>query len=410
MPGFLPNSDLLSSRPIPTLIPRCDLCQLYRHCQSPKMPVFGEGQKRILVIGEAPGKFEDSNNRPFIGDSGQLLKESFAKFDVDLDRDCWITNSLICHPWEINKETGNKKNRTPTDKEISYCRPNLLKAIDEFKPDTIILLGHSAVKSLIGYVWQEKVGEIGRWIGWRVPSVKLNSWICPAWHPSYVMRGDYGNYKDEQANKTRKTIWERHLKRIFRLKGKPHEEPPVYADPQSIKVELDVGVAAKWIRSMIGWGKPIAFDYETSCLKPDSDKAEIVCCSVSDGEVSVAFPWYGEAKTAMRELLKSDVPKIASNLKFEACWSKKEFGFFPRKWLHDTMVSTHVLDNRGSISSIKFQAFVMLGVDSWEGKVSGAFGKGDLIKEVGLERLLRYCAYDSLYEWHVAMRQRRKLR
>lgn len=576
MPGFFTNSDLLSSRPKPTLVPRCDLCRLCLRCESPKMPVYGKGERKVLVCGEAPGcvsgetlidtafrdksiypdgipikdlvgkkdffvysfdvkkrrlalgkvkrvwktgrkevyrvtfewfapphrmvrssilvtsnhrfllrlpksknpfkgngdekvyvsidsglefghslqpflrgnhkvisvdfvgvkdvydmevedyhnfvangifihnSTEDSQGRPFVGDSGQELRSSLAKIGVDLDRDCWTTNSLICHPWEEGEK--GKRNRTPTDKEIDWCRPNVIRAIEELKPETILLLGMSAVKSVIGWAWQESVGEMGRWIGWRIPSVKLNSWLCPVWHPSFVMRVDYGNsaaiadWKGERENPTRKVIWERHLKRAFKLQGRPWKEAPVWSDPQSVKVELDVGLAAKWIRRMIGWNKPVAFDYETNMLKPDSAKAEIVCCSVSDGEVSVAFPWHGEAKRAMRELLKSNVPKIASNLKFEDRWTRKEFGFSPRNWLHDTMIAAHVLDNRGSISSIKFQAFVLLGVDSWDEKIKGQFKDGgDLVKAVGLERLLRYCALDSLYEWHVCMKQRRKL-
>ena len=169
--GFFTADELSTVSPVASLIPRCGACGIYRQCKSPKMPVSGQGKQGVLIVGEAPGAVEDEQGKPFVGESGQLLRETLERLDVNVDRDCWVTNSLICRP---------PKNRTPTDKEIDYCRPNLINTIEEVQPKTIVLLGAVPVKSLIGWLWREQVGALGRWIGWRIPCQKLNAWICPA--------------------------------------------------------------------------------------------------------------------------------------------------------------------------------------------------------------------------------------
>jgi hypothetical protein len=154
----------------------------------------------------------------------------------------------------------------------------------------------------------------------------------------------------------------------------------------------------------------VAFDYETNMLKPDSAKAQIVTCSLSDGLTTIAFPWQGAAIEAMEAFLSSPTPKVASNKKFEERWSRKVFKRSVRNWKLCTMNCAHVLDNRSSICSIKFQAFVLLGVDRWDLEVApylSAAGPNveNRIRECNLTKLLRYNAMDSLMELLVAQRQ-----
>src|SRR5207248_1982220 len=88
--GFFAASSLeLVKAPEPRL-PQCGECGLLKKCHSPKMPVDGEGRRKVLVLGESPGKNEDEQNRPFVGDAGETLRKAFARLDVDLRRDCWI--------------------------------------------------------------------------------------------------------------------------------------------------------------------------------------------------------------------------------------------------------------------------------------------------------------------------------
>src|ERR1019366_6190445 len=178
MKGFYTPSSLVSKTSIP-LLPQCGVCGLYKTCKSPKMKVDGRGRKKILLLGEAPGKNEDDKGVPFIGESGQLLERVLKRVGIDMREDCWITNSNICRPPD---------NRTPTDKEIDYCRPNLINTIKELNPNIIIPLGGIAIQSLIGWTWKESVGKVNHWLGCKIPNQRPNCWICPNWHPSYVSR------------------------------------------------------------------------------------------------------------------------------------------------------------------------------------------------------------------------------
>jgi uracil-DNA glycosylase family 4 len=377
-------------------IAECGTCGLLRCCNSPQMPVSGKGGGRILVCGEAPGSLEDEQNLQFVGASGQRLQQTLEKLDVKLRRDCWVTNALLCRP--TNKEG---KNRKPTDKEIGYCRPNLINAIRKYEPDVVILLGGVPLASLIGNMFEGKLGGIRRWAGFQIPLQKYNCWVCPTYHPSWLLR---------EESPVKDLIFEQHLEAAFKLEGKPWNKIPDYKS----KVELifKPREAAIILREWVNTTKLAAWDYETTCLKPEYEGAEIISCSVcKDGEKTISYPWSGEAIDATFEFLQSPCGKIASNMKFEERWTRFFFGQGVKNWDMDTMIASHWLDQRSWITSIKFQAFVMLGVPSWNERISPYLKSGDgshinRIKQLDIRSLLMYNGLDSLYEYEVAQRQK----
>ena len=398
MKGFFSNTETNFKKSIP-LLPQCGSCGLWKGCLSPKMPVAGQGQRKILIISEAPGKDEDLQNRPLVGRTGQRFQRTIADYGIDLFRDCWVTNSIICRP---------KDNKYP-DKATDYCRPNVIRVVQELKPETIILLGAKAVKSLIGWLWKEDTGQFQRWTGWRIPVQRINCWVCPTYHPSYIERAEDDQDKNYELLER---FWRQHLKAAFSKQGRPWKTVPDWE--ASVRVVLDDTEAADMIREMCKSSVPVAFDYESTSLKPDSKDADIVSCSLSDGTTTFAFPWYGNAVKAMREFLRSGVPKVMSNAKFECRWTMKKLKMSVRNVCWDTMLAAHVMDNRPGLTSIKFQAFVRLGVDSWDSHITPYFksdnsNSRNRIKEISLPNLLRYNGLDSLYEWKVARIQMKKM-
>lgn len=365
------------------------------------MPVSGKGRKGILVIGEAPGREEDEQNKPFVGEAGRLLSSTSIKLGIDLRRDCWIYNSLICRP---------PKNRTPSVKEIGYCRPNVLRTIKELQPTAIILLGKTPVRSVIGHLWKENVDKLERWVGWQIPAQRYNAWVCPTFHPAALLyaKQDKPNYPVMEM------MFQNHLQAAFEKESRPFEEVPDYA--RQVEIILDPEQAAKIIRQMQEKGWPVAFDYETDRLKPDRRERQIVTCSISwKGRRTIAYPWMGEAIAATREMILSPVPKIASNMKFEDRWTYRVFGVRVRNWYWDTMLGAHTIDNRKKITSIKFQAFVLLGQEDYDShihaflKAKGGSNSQNRIREVPLKDLLLYNGMDSLLEYKVAVLQMKAL-
>lgn len=393
MKGFLPKSELsLVKAPVGRLA-QCGLCGLYKTCKTQKMPVSGKGKKKILIVAEAPGEQEDKEGIQLVGKSGRELEHYLDRLDIDMRQDCWLTNAIICHP---------PNNEIPNEKVVEWCRPNLIKTIEELQPEKIILLGYYSVASLIGWLWKNDVGKtMNRWVGWKIPCQQLNAWICPTWHPAYLLRA-----KDPVVD----LYFERHLKEAIKLQGRPWEKVPDYESMITILVESEKAVP--WIKKFIEEGKPVAFDYETNMLKPDTDKAWIRSCAISNGEETIAYPWVGEAVEWTLKLLRSKIGKMAHNLKFEERWTLAKYGFGVRNWIWDGMIAAHVLDNRSDITSLKFQSFVTLGVGDYNHHIdpylrtrNGGGNEENKIRDVGVRDLLLYNGLDALLEYHLAVKQ-----
>lgn len=397
MPGFFSTSDLAVVETA-SAIPKCGTCGLLRSCVSPKMKPTGEGKRKVLFIAEAPGETEDARGVQLVGEVGQEFRSRLEdKFGFDLDRDSWKTNSIVCRP---------PNNNEPTDLQIDSCRPNLLKTIRELQPEIIILLGTAAVKSLIGYLWRhdESPGPIGRWVGWKIPSIDFNAWICPTWHPSYISRSE--------KNPVVGLWFDKHLQAALDLNGRPY--PDGVPDYRS-KVEriYEPEKAASILREMIRRGGVASWDLETTTLKPESHHAQIVCCSVCwNGKKTIAYPWVGEAIVATKEfLLAESIRKVGWNQKFETRWAKKILDIDVVGWIHDGMQCAHVLDNRGGVTGAKFQAFVQLGLPPYDSavqqylKATGGNAKNK-IREVELRDVLLYNGLDSLVEFLIYEKQK----
>jgi len=377
----------------PSIVPRCGLCGLHKQCKSPRMPVTGEGLRKILMVAEAPGEQEDEEGVQLVGKVGQHFRKILRKLDVDLDRDCWKTNAIICRPPDNDIK----------DQHVEACRPCLMKTIEELNPDVIVLLGGKAVQSLIGRIWRESPGGVSRWVGWRIPSRELNVWVCPTWHPSYLLR---------KANVVLDRQFEQQLEKALELRGKPWGDDG--ACEPIIERIYDSAEAAAAIREMSAVSQVVSFDYECDRLKPDHRDARIVCAAVSNGERTIAFPWAREAITAMATMLSGPVPKIGWNIKFEERWTRRVFGHGVNNWVWDGMQNTHILDNRKGITSLKFQMFVQLGVGEYDATVSpylkaSSGNEPNRIRQVEMSDLLLYNGMDAWGTIEVARIQKREI-
>ncbi len=141
--------------------------------------VFSDGipNEKIMLIGEAPGFYEDQQGKPFVGKAGQLLDRIFASVGFTR-KDIYICNTLKCRPPD---------NRNPLPDEKEACWEYLKAQIDIIHPKIILLCGNVAVQSILG-----NVGGItkirGQWFqgGEIVHGAKL----MPIFHPSYLLRND----------------------------------------------------------------------------------------------------------------------------------------------------------------------------------------------------------------------------
>jgi DNA polymerase len=99
----------------------------------------GATQTRIMLIGEAPGRDEDLQGKPFVGRAGQLLDKMLAAIGL-AEQDVHITNIVYWRP---------PGNRTPTPQEAQVCRPFMERQVELVGPDLVVLLGGAAAKHVL---------------------------------------------------------------------------------------------------------------------------------------------------------------------------------------------------------------------------------------------------------------------
>ena len=153
----------------------------YDHCELKKGArtlVFSDGDPaaRVMILGEAPGRDEDRQGKPFVGRAGQLLDLMFAaighaRTSPDAGTGLYITNVL---PWRP------PQNRDPTPEEIAMMLPFVRRHIALADPDVLVLMGNHSCQAMLGRrgitrlrgTWTEALGR---------PAL-------PMFHPAYLLR------------------------------------------------------------------------------------------------------------------------------------------------------------------------------------------------------------------------------
>jgi DNA polymerase len=153
----------------------------FEHCElkrGARQLVFADGQPnaRVMIIGEAPGRDEDQQGKPFVGRAGQLLDRMFdciglSRQSPDPQSALYITNVL---PWRP------PQNRDPRPDEIAMLLPFLKRHVDLVDPDLIIAMGNHACQALLG---RQGITRLrGNW------GTALGRPVLPMFHPAYLLR------------------------------------------------------------------------------------------------------------------------------------------------------------------------------------------------------------------------------
>jgi DNA polymerase len=145
-------------------------------------PVMGEGNPdaNIMFIGEAPGKNEAEQGRPFIGPSGEVLDDMLRSINLKRE-DVYVTNVLMDRPPE---------KRDPTPEEIGFYAPFLDRLIDIIQPVVVVALGRFAAEYILKRLdLPEKRSKISQLHG-KLIKAKLHYGeihVVPLYHPAVVL-------------------------------------------------------------------------------------------------------------------------------------------------------------------------------------------------------------------------------
>lgn len=151
-------------------IERCTRCPLHKTRTRP-VPGEGDPAARLVFVGEAPGRDEDLQGRPFVGAAGQLLTRMIEAMGLRRES-VYICNVLKDRPPD---------NRAPLPEEVESCAPFLIAQLEAIRPRAICALGAVAARSLLG--GPVSIVEVrGRRYDFHgIP-------VIPTFHPAYLLR------------------------------------------------------------------------------------------------------------------------------------------------------------------------------------------------------------------------------
>lgn len=142
--------------------------------------VYGAGNPNaeVVVVGEAPGREEDLQGKPFVGRAGQLLTDILKAINFTRD-EVYICNILKCRPPE---------NRNPLPEEIYHCEPYLMKQLELIKPKLILAVGSFAGQTLLKS--KEPLGKLrGRFFDFNIGEIKAK--LMVTYHPAALLRNPH---------------------------------------------------------------------------------------------------------------------------------------------------------------------------------------------------------------------------
>lgn len=166
----------------------CDACALSL-TRNHVVPGRGSLSARIVVVGEAPGETEDGCGEPFVGPSGQLLRNVLEHAGVPAAR-LWFTNVYHCRPPK-NDVTLAEGSPCP-----SMWLSGELVRLNRTGARVILATGGTAIKYFRPWSKDSVTAEVQRDTRWPDPEIGP-WWIVGMYHPSYILRcgGEQeGNY------------------------------------------------------------------------------------------------------------------------------------------------------------------------------------------------------------------------
>ncbi|MFH1062638.1 MAG: uracil-DNA glycosylase [Candidatus Omnitrophota bacterium] len=164
------DSKKMLANPLYQKVQTCVLCDLHKTRTN---VVFGEGSldAELVFIGEAPGRDEDLQAKPFVGLAGGLLTKIINAMKMNR-ADVFITNVLRCRP---------PHNRNPLPEEVIYCKPYLIELLNIIKPKVICTLGKFATHALL-----DETSPISQLRGKLYDFNGMK--VIPTYHPAYLLR------------------------------------------------------------------------------------------------------------------------------------------------------------------------------------------------------------------------------
>jgi len=300
--------------------------------------------------------------------------------------------------------------KNPVKKDIEACREFVEFLIDKCNPKYILPMGSQVFQVITGKK------KFTNWVGRKIDINGIN--VIPIYHPDYAV-------KSKQRQREYNTQTQNAVRQILGgdrdpLDGKKYD---LVVDHREICDMLDMLIDKENIVQ--------AFDYETTNLIPA--KGYPVCLSISwDEDKAVCLYWFDKQKfidtgeyyvppkiyRSVRRWMKSKVPKVAQNVKFENKWTIRHFDCEPNNVIGDTKQLAHLLDENSQrkLSDLAYQFTDMGGYDApmqefldeghehWEADpefmMPYSCGDSDCTRQIYMKQIKELCKDSALFWLH----------
>lgn len=349
------------------------------------MKMSGPKHPELLIVGEAPGEEEDDAGEPFVGKSGQLLRNVLGEIGYDL-KAVSFTNVVRCRPPE-NKITK---------RYIDLCSQFAVRDIEASGAKLVFLLGNSPLQGVL-----HETG-ITSWNGVLIKKGDVT--YVPLYHPAYILR-----------DMTRMSEW---LNAMLDATEGDTKQSDSYelSYPQTV---TDVLAMAEDLRQY----KYISFDTEVQSLNPFTERSLLLAVSFARPGVAYSLPvdhpeaWWDISNANHRHANDHDVivqeiinilqehsgHLIGHNVKFDQMQAYGLLGDLEIDAAGDSMIISHLLDSRSGIHGLKRLAGLNLGMYEYDRELKAYvaahkeanFDRGGSYAKVPLDILLPYSAKDA---------------
>ena len=162
--------------------------------------------QRLFFIGEAPGRSEDKEGKPFVGAAGKFLDEMLSEINLKRE-DIFITNIVKYRP---------PNNRDPLPEEKASCREWLLEELKIISPKLIVFLGRHALNNFFPDL--QIGGTHGKLLIKKFKDISTK-YFLPLYHPAAALRrldgGDF-NGGFQKNSKSSKRNCETRVKKVIK--------------------------------------------------------------------------------------------------------------------------------------------------------------------------------------------------
>lgn len=266
----------------------------------------------ICVLGEAPGRTEIEQGRPFVGASGRLQEGYMRRVGIDPTQVRYENVYPMLPPGRGGIITSVPK------EELARWKEDCLARLDALTHAQIIVpVGNTALACVTGLQQISlRRGSLYEWRNIYGRQVK----VIPTIHPAAILRDttlEYRTVKD----------WERIAREVERGSEVVYPQRQFILDPPRELLE-----AWEWNEEYL------CIDIETN---PKAKK--ILCVGFScDSRIGISLSWTAKNKEIIRELCGNETPKLLQNGLYDLYWLRM-FGVEVRNYQYDCLAMHHLL-------------------------------------------------------------------